>query len=33
MFALSDLIGADRRPAPYEPGAEFWNDPHIRGRC
>lgn len=29
MFTLDDLLRADRRPSPYEPGAELWNDPHI----
>ncbi len=29
MFTLDDLINADRSPAPYEPGQELWNDPHI----
>ncbi|TEB15233.1 hypothetical protein Psfp_02270 [Pelotomaculum sp. FP] len=29
MLTLDDLINADRCPAPYEPGAELWNDPHI----
>lgn len=26
---FDDLYGAARRPAPYEPGEELWNDPHI----
>ena len=26
---LDDLISAARRPNPYEPGEELWNDPHI----
>lgn len=29
MLTLDDLINADRCPAPYEPGQELWNDPHI----
>ncbi len=29
MLTLDDLINADRRPEPYEPGEELWNDPHI----
>lgn len=29
MLTLDDLINADRCPAPYEPGEELWNDPHI----
>jgi len=29
MFNLDNLLEADRRPAPYEPGAELWNDVHI----
>ncbi len=29
MFTLENLMTADRRPAPYETGAEFWNDPYI----
>ena len=26
---LDDLFDAARRPDPYEPGEELWNDPHI----
>jgi SAM-dependent methyltransferase len=26
---LDDLFNAVRRPLPYEPGEELWNDPHI----
>lgn len=29
MLTLDDLTSADRCPAPYEPGQELWNDPHI----
>ncbi|MPM49445.1 Ubiquinone biosynthesis O-methyltransferase [bioreactor metagenome] len=29
MFSLDNLVEADRRPAPYEPGAEMWNDVYI----
>ncbi|MDD3654780.1 MAG: class I SAM-dependent methyltransferase [Desulfotomaculaceae bacterium] len=29
MFNLNDLIKADCCPAPYAPGEELWNDPHI----
>ncbi|MBU7006576.1 class I SAM-dependent methyltransferase [Phosphitispora fastidiosa] len=29
MLTLDDLINSDRCPAPYEPGEELWNDPHI----
>lgn len=29
MLTLDDLINADRCPAPYKPGEELWNDPHI----
>jgi len=29
MLILDDLMNADRCPAPYEPGKELWNDPHI----
>ncbi|MBN1778513.1 MAG: class I SAM-dependent methyltransferase [Clostridiales bacterium] len=32
MFTLNDLLKLDRKPAPYEKGAEFWNDPYISGR-
>ncbi len=32
MFSMDDLIEADRRPVPYEPGAELWNDKHISER-
>lgn len=31
MFSLDDLFRTDRRPEPYEPGAELWDDPHISG--
>ena len=26
---FDDLLSTARRPEPYEPGAELWNDPHI----
>lgn len=29
MFTLENLLKTDQRPAPYEPGDEFWNDPYI----
>lgn len=29
MFTLEDFIKSDHCPAPYEPGEELWNDPHI----
>lgn len=29
MFTLENLLQTDQRPAPYDPGAEFWNDPYI----
>lgn len=29
MFSLNDLFEAGRRPVPYEPGEELWNDRHI----
>jgi len=29
MFSLNDLFETDRRPVPYEPGEELWNDKHI----
>lgn len=29
MFGLDDLMETDRRPIPYEPGEEMWNDSHI----
>ncbi len=29
MITLDQLLDASRRPAPYEPGEELWNDPHI----
>ncbi|NLT13872.1 MAG: class I SAM-dependent methyltransferase [Clostridiales bacterium] len=29
MFGLDDLMETDRRPVPYEPGEELWNDSHI----
>lgn len=29
MFNLNDLMNLDKCPAPYEPGEELWNDPHI----
>lgn len=29
MLNLNDLIMTDKVPAPFEPGAELWNDPHI----
>ncbi len=29
MFTVDDLIRTLSSPAPYEPGAELWNDPHI----
>lgn len=29
MLTLDDFIKADQCPAPYEPGEELWNDPHI----
>ncbi|MBR0599324.1 class I SAM-dependent methyltransferase [Sinanaerobacter chloroacetimidivorans] len=29
MLTLIDLINTDRLPAPYEQGAELWNDLHI----
>jgi SAM-dependent methyltransferase len=32
MFTLNDLMKLDRRPAPYETGDEFWNDPYISGQ-
>ena len=29
MFNLNDLMKLDKCPAPYAPGEELWNDPHI----
>ncbi len=29
MFTVQDLLTADLAPAPYAPGAEFWDDPYI----
>lgn len=29
MFDIQSLINQAERPAPFEPGAELWNDPHI----
>ena len=29
MFTLQTLLDTNRKPAPYEPGDEFWNDPYI----
>jgi SAM-dependent methyltransferase len=29
MFTIQDLLKANQRPAPYETGDEFWNDPYI----
>lgn len=29
MFSLDDLMETDRRPVPYEPGEEMWNDSYI----
>ena len=29
MFTFDDLLDVTRRPEPYEPGEELWNDPHI----
>ena len=29
MFTLQNLLDTDNKPAPYEPGDEFWNDPYI----
>ncbi|MPM03757.1 Ubiquinone biosynthesis O-methyltransferase [bioreactor metagenome] len=29
MFGIDDLMETDRRPVPYEPGEEMWNDRHI----
>lgn len=29
MFTLNDLLNTDCKPAPYETGDEFWNDPYI----
>lgn len=29
MFKFDDLMETDRRPVPYEPGEEMWNDCHI----
>jgi len=28
-MTIDDLTEAARKPEPYEPGAELWNDPHI----
>ena len=32
MFSLQTLLDLDHRPAPYETGVEFWNDPYISGQ-
>jgi SAM-dependent methyltransferase len=29
MFTVQDLLKTDQKPAPYETGDEFWNDPYI----
>jgi SAM-dependent methyltransferase len=29
MFTVQDLLKTGQRPAPYETGDEFWNDPYI----
>ena len=29
MFTMEDLLRCDHKPAPYEPGAEMWNDAYI----
>jgi SAM-dependent methyltransferase len=29
MICIDDILHIDCRPAPYEPGAELWNDTHI----
>lgn len=31
MLPIHDWIQSLGRPAPYQPGAELWNDPHISG--
>jgi len=32
MFTLKNLLALDQKPAPYEQGDEFWNDPYISGQ-
>ena len=32
MLTRKDLLAIDQKPAPYETGDEFWNDPYISGQ-